>query len=109
MFGSRESRAVQSIANEMPWANFDTDTRPRNAMLIDPFDPFADLQVSTRVDRNAVMRGGSPTDPEGFLFTELRPDDRGGLDVLYPVIPEPGTGLLALAGLLGLGLGRRRR
>ena len=40
-----------------------------------------------------------------IFFTELRNDDRGGRDVLYP-IPEPGTSWLLAAGLAALVAGR---
>jgi len=64
------------------WANFDTDLDPLNEMVIDPLDPASGFIVSPNVDIQAIM---APLPyGEGFLFTELTPDDRGGMDVLYP-------------------------
>lgn len=75
--------------NQFPQANLDTDDDPLNEMVIDPFDPFADLIQSPNVDGDAVM-SNSPTSGIGaLLFTALRNDDRGGRDVLYPALPGP--------------------
>ncbi|MEE8581976.1 MAG: PEP-CTERM sorting domain-containing protein [Myxococcota bacterium] len=85
--------------------NYDTDTDPLNAMLIDPLDPFADLIASAFPDNQAIMSNaicGIPLVPCAELFVDaLQPDDRGGRDVLYP-IPEPSTALLLLGSLAGL-------
>jgi hypothetical protein len=86
--------------------NYDTDTDPLNEMLIDPSNPFADLMASTNTDNTTIMSntpcGPMPTAAcAAVFFTELRNDDRGGRDVLYP-IPEPGTSLLLAAGLAAL-------
>ena len=91
--------------------NFDTDMDPLNEMVIDPLDPFANLIVSTNPDETTIMSntpcGPNPVAPcPAVFFAELRPDDRGGRDVLYP-IPEPGTALLLVSGLVALGAGRR--
>jgi len=69
-------------ADRQRWANFDTDLDPLNEMVIDPLDPASGMMVSPNVDIKAIM-APLPYE-EGFLFTELTPDDRGGMDVLYP-------------------------
>ncbi len=63
--------------------NFDTDSDPANAILIDAGDPLADLVLSANFDSLAVM-GRIPPDPNAIFYTTLRNDDRGGRDVLYP-------------------------
>jgi hypothetical protein len=85
-----------------PWnLNYDTDLDPENAMVIDPADPFADLVLSDERFMGAIM-SNRPC-PEGLpicnalVSNVLSNDDRGGRDVLYPVLaPEP-RGLAALA------------
>jgi len=87
---------------------FDTDLDPLNEMEIDPSDPFSALIVSPNVDWDAIMSGlnyGSSV--EALFFTELRPDDRGGRDALYPV-PEPTTLLLLGLGCAALAVARQR-
>jgi hypothetical protein len=67
-----------------PSINFDTDTVPNNAILVDPFDPLPALILSPNRDTLAVMNqipGGG-----GLFYTTLRNDDRGGRDVLYPAL-----------------------
>jgi hypothetical protein len=92
--------------------NFDTDFDPSNAMVIDPLDPFGDLIASPFHDQGALMSNepcGGPFAgfcPELFL-RRLRPDDRGGRDVLYPV-PEPGTAAALALGLTLLARVTRR-
>lgn len=66
-----------------PAVNFDTDTDPSNAMLVDPADPLASVSLSPNRDTLAVMNQ-IPSDLTGLYFTSLRNDDRGGRDVLYP-------------------------
>jgi hypothetical protein len=64
--------------------------------------------VSPNVDYDVIMSGlnyGSSFD--ALFFTDLRPDDRSGLNVLYPV-PEPSTIVLLAGGLAGLAAARRR-
>jgi hypothetical protein len=75
--------------NQFPQANLDTDDDPLNAMVIDPFDPFADLIQSPNVDGDAVMSNSPASGIGALLFTALRNDDRGGRDVLYPALPGP--------------------
>lgn len=82
---------------------YDTDFDPLTPMILDPLDPFANLILSPFIDAdsivsNRVCGGGFAVCPALF-FTSLRPDDRGALDALYPVVPEP-----RLAALLGLAL-----
>jgi hypothetical protein len=87
------------------FTNYDTNTNPLDEMPIDPSDPFASVIVSPYFDQAAIMSnepcGPSPTAPcPAVFFTQLGPDERGGLAVLYPVaLPEPATGAL-----LGLGV-----
>jgi hypothetical protein len=64
--------------------NYDSDTDPNNAILIDPANPLATLALSPNLDTQAVMNQ-VPTG-SGLLFTSLRNDDRGGRDVLYPAL-----------------------
>lgn len=88
------------------WPNFDTDDDPLTPVIVDPLDPAAGLALSSNFDPAAIMLGIHP-DPAFAFVTELQADDRSGRDVLYPtLVPEPGTGLLVLAGLLGLAAGR---
>jgi hypothetical protein len=70
--------------NEFPDRNYDTDSDPLNAMLIDPDDPTVGLQPSSNVDPNSVV-SNRPTLFEALFFTTLRHDERGGRDVLYPL------------------------
>lgn len=85
--------------------NYDTDRKPRNVMVIDPQDPFADIQASPRTNDQAIMSNGPcgipPTLCDAASYTALRRDDRGGRDVLYPA-PEPSTALLVGLGCLAL-------
>jgi hypothetical protein len=104
--------------------NYDTNTNPLDAMVIDPNDPFSDLIVSPFFDQEAIMSnepcGPNPTSAcPAVFFTSLGNDEFGGRDVLYPVVvPEPGSGALLLLGLFGVravrlrgarGWGRRSR
>jgi hypothetical protein len=68
-----------------PTINFDSDTDPSNAILIDPTDPLADIALSPNLDTLAVMNN-LPSDPNALFYTSLRNDDRGGRDVLYPAL-----------------------
>jgi hypothetical protein len=68
-----------------PLVNFDTDTNPGNAMLVDPADPLSAMMLSPNLDTLAVMNQ-IPSDLDGLFFTSLRNDDRGGRDVLYPAL-----------------------
>jgi len=93
--------------------NYDTDTDPTNAMPIDPNDPFAGVMVSANFDPETIMSnepcGPNPGLPCAAVFyTSLGPDEIGGRDVLYPVVPEPATGALFGLGLTALGGARRR-
>lgn len=90
--------------------NFDSDLDPMTVVVVDPSDPFGELMVSPNVDWDVIMSGtGYGSSFEALFFTELRPDDRSGLNVLYPV-PEPGTLLLLGLSVVGFGLyGRRQR
>lgn len=93
--------------DDLPFANFDSDSDPLTPIIIDPLNPFAGLRVSTEIDEDAIMVS-EHLNPFAYFITDLRPDDRGGLDVLYPsIVPEPGTALLLIGGLAALGLGRR--
>lgn len=71
--------------NETPEINYDTDTDPSDAMLIDPTAPLADLILSPNVDGQAVMER-LPTDGNALFNASLRNDDRGGRDALYPAL-----------------------
>jgi hypothetical protein len=57
------------------------------------------------------MRGAIPLDFASFRATELYPDDRSGLNVLYPSLPEPAPLVLVLlaGGILQAPVRRRRR
>ena len=71
-------------------SNFDSDTNPLNSLLVDALDPFAGLFVSPFPDNAAVMSNRPCGDPPTVcvaLLNDLRPDDLGGRDVLYPVLP----------------------
>lgn len=92
--------------------NYDTDFDPLNPMGIDPTAPFADLLISFNPDDGTIMSNapcGVPPSPCADAFLNvLQPDDLGGRDVLYPVVPEPGTGMLLAFGLAALGRRRPR-
>ncbi len=93
--------------NEFTEANFDSDFDPLTPIPVDPLDPFAGIGVSPVFDLNAVMTGGRRSSP---LLTELHPDDRSGLHVLYPtLVPEPSTAALLALGLGSLAARARRR
>jgi hypothetical protein len=78
--------------------NFDTDFDPTNEMPVDPLDPAAGFLVSPFVDCLSIMTPNSGIcDASAILQTTLLPDDRGGRDVLYPVVPEPAPLALAVA------------
>ena len=92
--------------------NYDTDFDPTNPMPIDPNDPFAALILSPIWNQGAVM-SNQPCGPvlgacEALFFTSPTNDDIGGRDALYPVLPEPGIGLL-LGVAACAALPRRRR
>ena len=94
--------------------NYDTDSDPTNEMVIDPTDPFVGVMVSENFDTETIMSnepcGPNPTLPcAGVFFTTLGPDELGGRDVLYPVVPEPSAGLLLGLGLIALRAASRRR
>jgi hypothetical protein len=90
--------------------NYDTDFDPLNEMPVDPLDPAAGFLVSPFVDCLSIMTPNSGIcDASAILQTTLLPDDRGGRDVLYPVVPEPARLALALAAALGLALARSAR
>jgi hypothetical protein len=67
-----------------PTINYDSDTDPNNAILIDPSNPLATLALSPNLDTQAVMNQ-VPTG-SGLFFASLRNDDRGGRDALYPAL-----------------------
>lgn len=71
-----------------PAINFDSDTDPDNAILVDPAAPLAGLALSPNLDTLAVMNQ-LPSDPNALFYTTLRNDDRGGRDVLYPAPGAP--------------------
>jgi hypothetical protein len=86
--------------NDHPF--FDTNTDPYDPMPIDPAHPFADLMLSSiPLDTPGallpIMWGGlSQANPEDLLGLaerladpSLANDDRGGRDVLYPVLAAP--------------------
>jgi hypothetical protein len=69
--------------------NYDTDSDPFNAIVIDPADPFGDLIVSENRDDTAIMSNGPCGYPfagpcPALFFTSLQNDDLGGRDALYP-------------------------
>jgi hypothetical protein len=68
-----------------PSVNFDTDTNPNNAMLVDAADPLATMMLSSNLDTQAVMNQ-IPSPFDALFNTSLRNDDRGGRDVLYPAL-----------------------
>jgi len=68
-----------------PTVNFDTDTDPNNAILVDAADPLATVGLSPNRDTLAVMNQ-IPSDLDALFNTSLRNDDRGGRDVLYPAL-----------------------
>ncbi len=76
-------------------------------MAVDPLAPWEGLAVSEQFDPHAIMVGGTKPSVFALTLNELLPDDRAGLDVLYPSVPEPAPlGLGASA--LGLLAARRR-
>jgi hypothetical protein len=90
--------------NENPTRNFDDDNDPLNVMNVSPLDPFTGVIVSPNTDDNAIMSNDADF---AFLFqTFLANDDLAGRDLLYPVVPEPGSLLLAAVGFGGLVLAR---
>jgi hypothetical protein len=64
--------------------NYDTDSDPLDAMVIDPHDPFATLAYSENRDRRAIMSNERRHVDRFLFYTELQNDDRGGRDALYP-------------------------
>ena len=68
-----------------PAINFDSDSDPNNAILIDPSAPLAGLALSPNLDTLAVMNQ-IPSDLAALRYTTLRDDDRGGRDALYPAL-----------------------
>jgi len=68
-----------------PTVNFDTDTNPSNAILVDPADPLTTMMLSPSRDTLAVMNQ-IPSDLDALFNISLRNDDRGGRDVLYPAL-----------------------
>jgi hypothetical protein len=68
-----------------PGVNFDTDTDPSNAMLVDAADPLATTMLSPNLDTLAIMNR-EPSDLSALFYTSLRNDDRGGRDILYPAL-----------------------
>jgi hypothetical protein len=79
------------------YGGFDTDLDPFNAMPIDPVDPSSNLIFQFNYDPAGVMAaspcgGGLLVCPNLFV-KDLRPDDIGGLDALYPVVVACGDGL----------------
>jgi hypothetical protein len=91
--------------------SWDLDADPLDVETIDPLDPTAGLAVSPFFDTGAIM-SNQPCGPVltlcSALFAQtLRPDDRMGRDVLYPVVPEPATAFAVVVGLAALATGRR--
>ena len=68
-----------------PTINFDSDTNPDNAILVDPADPLAGMALSLNLDTLAVMNQ-IPSDLNALFYVSPRNDDRGGRDVLYPAL-----------------------
>lgn len=98
--------------NEFPEYNFDDDGDPFTVVHpADPLAPWEGMAISANVDPNAIMRGAIPLDFASFRATELYADDRSGLNVLYPSLPEPAPLVLVLlAGvMLRAPVCRRRR
>jgi hypothetical protein len=93
--------------NENPQYNFDDDGDPFSVFEPDPFAPWEGLSLSENVDPNAIMRGGIPLDFSSFVATELYADDRSGLNLLYPSVPEPCASVLLGLGLSALAIRRR--
>ena len=96
--------------NENPDLNIDDDGDPFTVFEPDdPLNPWVGLSLSDNVDPDAIMRGGIPivNFREAFTATELYADDRSGLNLLYPSVPEPP--LAWLLGLALLGIRRSRR
>lgn len=85
--------------NENPDFNFDDDGDPFTVFQPDPFAPHEGLSLSSNYDPGAIMHGGALFDFEALVATELFPDDRSGLNFLYPTVPEPGASLLVAASL----------
>jgi hypothetical protein len=70
-----------------PSINFDSDSNPNNAILIDPSNPLATMALSPNLDTLAVLNQ-IPSDINALFYTSLRNDDRGGRDVLYPALGD---------------------
>ena len=93
--------------------NYDTNSDPLDAMVIDPNDPFAGVGASPFFDLGTIMSnepcGPNPTEAcPAVFFTSLGNDELGGRDVLYPVpVPEASTGALLWLGML-IAAGARR-
>jgi hypothetical protein len=94
---------------------FDTDADPYNVMPIDPLQPFAGLIVSSIPPAPPspllpIMWGGlSSADPADLLGLverladpTLANDDRGGRDVLYPLVPVACAGDCDGDGVVGV-------
>lgn len=87
--------------------NYDTDFDPHNPMPVNPLDPAAGFFVSFNVDCTSIMTPQSGIcDIVAIAERNLHFDDRGGRDVLYPVVPAPPAAALALLAALALRLRR---
>jgi hypothetical protein len=81
--------------------SFDQDLDPLDVEVVDPLDPFAGLIESPAYDTGAIMSNEPCGEPfselcPALFYQALRPDDRLGRDVLYPV-PEPPSGTAGAA------------
>ncbi|HEU4427764.1 MAG TPA: hypothetical protein VFT98_03335 [Myxococcota bacterium] len=93
-------------------SNWDTDTDPTNAIVIDPADPFGNLIVSPNLPTDAIMTvrpcGADLLTCAPLFYTALTNDEIGGRDALYPVaVPEPALAPLLVFAAFAL-RGRRR-
>lgn len=69
--------------NQYPERNFDNDNNPKNEILMSCQNPASNLKPQQPIDQQAVMNSslgqGQP------VLLELKPDDIGGRNFLYPI------------------------